>query len=168
MVLRYWWVQLIQFLNCIKMKIHITDLGVQGGNLGVCVYDCRRKRIPVGNTWNKKRILVTVYRGVWMKWTFDDVSWPWFCVRWDEFGGGGWQLPHYRLCKTVSDRAARLQRWPTEVPGHWCYTAGTVVITADKSDSSSLAAFDVVHVFSNVWPWGPFLYGFTTRWQVPL
>ena len=48
------------------MKIHITDLGVQGGNLGVCVYDCRRKRIPVGNTWNKKRILVTVYRGVWM------------------------------------------------------------------------------------------------------
>ena len=71
------------------MKIHITDLGVQGGNLGVCVYDCGRKRIPVGNSWNKKRILVTVYRGVWMNECSMMLAGPGSAFGGTSSGGGG-------------------------------------------------------------------------------
>ena len=46
------------------MTTHITELGVEGRK-GVCIYDCNRKRIPVGNGSYKKNI--RVYRGAGMK-----------------------------------------------------------------------------------------------------
>ena len=36
------------------MTIHITGLGVEGRK-GVCIYECRRDRIPIGNSSYKKK-----------------------------------------------------------------------------------------------------------------
>ena len=47
------------------MTIHIADLGVEGQN-GICIYDWRRERIPVGNSSYKRGVLIRVYRGAWL------------------------------------------------------------------------------------------------------
>ena len=93
--------------------MHIADLWVEGRK-GVYIYNCRRKRIPVGNGSHKKRILIRVYSGPWI----DEcklmlLAGPGSAFGGNEFGGvgggggegTGWWLPHYWFCRTVSGRA---------------------------------------------------------------
>ena len=93
--------------------MHIADLGVEGRK-GVCIYNCWRKRIPVGNGSYKKRILIRVYSGPWM----DEcklmlLTGPGSAFGGNEFGGERDDdfptIDFVEQCQFVH-RAARLQR----------------------------------------------------------
>ena len=46
------------------MTIHITGLGVEGRK-GVCIYECRRDRIPIGNSsYKKKNVMYRYYKRI--------------------------------------------------------------------------------------------------------